>query len=139
MNSGVVAGLFLAHGLITAAIGSAAVTKPDAPGLPNTTLPWWPTPLGRSWLIDGLHLGAGASLGLGLLWTAAGATLAGAGLGLFGVPGLHRIWQPLAIAGGWISVAAVGAAFHPWYALALGINIAIILSDAGTRGPVAVG
>ena len=41
------------------AIGSAAMTKPDAPGLPNTTLPRWPTPLGRYWLIDGLHLGAG--------------------------------------------------------------------------------
>ena len=77
MNSGIAAGLFMAHGLITTAIGSAAVTKPDAPGLPNTTLPWWPTPLGRSWLIDGLRLGAGASFGLGLVWTAAGDNASG--------------------------------------------------------------
>jgi hypothetical protein len=56
MPAALLGGFLVLHGLITAAIGGSALGRPDAPGLPNTNWLGWPTPLGRSWLIDGLHL-----------------------------------------------------------------------------------
>jgi hypothetical protein len=72
-------------------------------------------------------------------WTVAGLALLGAGLGLFGVPGLERVWQPLAMAGAGVSLAALLLYFHPVYVLALGINLAILATRAATRGPLTIG
>jgi hypothetical protein len=138
MPQGLLAGLLLVHGLITTSIGSAAIANPSKPGLPGTSWALWPTPLGRSWVIDGLHLGAGASVAGGVVWGAAGLALLGAGLGLFGLPGLDRVWQPLAVAGGGISVVALVLYFHPIYVIALAINLAILTTQAGTRGPLTI-
>ena len=76
------AGFVVAHGLITTMIGFGGVTKPDAPAM---ALPawfaWWPGPFGRSWLIDAMHLGSGASMFGNGLWLVAGLALLAAGLG----------------------------------------------------------
>jgi hypothetical protein len=138
MAPGLLAGLLFVHGLITTAIGAGAVTKPDAPGVPTTGLSWWPTPLGRSWVVDGWQLGSGASVALGVVWTLGGLALLGASVGLFGVPGLHRVWQLLAVAGGGLSLVAIGLTFHPWYLIALAVNLAIVATQAGARGPLAL-
>jgi hypothetical protein len=83
--------------------------------------------------VDGLHLGAGASAGIGVVWAVAVLALLGAGLGLFGVSGLRGLWQSLALAGGGIGLAAVALSFHPWYLVALLVNLAILVTRAGTE------
>jgi hypothetical protein len=139
MISGVLGVLFFVHGLITTGIGVGGVADGGRrawadPGLPNAPwLSWWPMNLGRSWLIDASPLGpSGYALG-GLIWLASGVAFAGAGLGLFGVPGLRGLWQPLALAGGACGLTAVVLFFHPWYVLALLINLAVLATRAGTE------
>jgi hypothetical protein len=136
MPQALFAGLLVAHGLITTVIGSGAIGDPSKPGLPGTSWAFWPTPLGRSWVLDGLQLGTGASVVGGVVWTAAGLALLGAGLGLFGVPGLRGVWQPLAVAGGGASLVALALYFHPIYLIAVAINLAIVATQAATRGPL---
>lgn len=78
-------------------------------------LSWWPTPLGRSWLLDALPLGAGAARLGGVLWLVAGLGLIAAGLGLVGVPLLHGEWQTSALIGAALSLVALVLYFHPYY------------------------
>ena len=139
MLSGVLAGLFLVHGLITLGNGIGVVVDGGRkawadPGLANAAwLSWWPLNLGRSWLVDAAQLGpSGYALG-GLIWLISGLAFVGAGLGLFGVPGLNGLWQPLALAGGCFGLTAVALFFHPWYVLALLINLAVLATRAGTE------
>ena len=131
-----VAGFVVAHGLITTMIGFGGVTKPDAPAM---TMPawfgWWPGPFGRSWLIDALHLGAGASMAGSALWLVAGLALLGAGLGWFGVPGLSGVWQPLALGGAAVGLVALALYFHPLYVVAVVINVAIVVLVSGALAP----
>jgi hypothetical protein len=138
MPQALLAGLFFAHGLITTAIGLPAVTR-GGDDLPNPGwLGWWPTNLGRSWLLDAVQFGPGGYALGGLLWLASGLAFAGAGLGLFGVPRLRGLWQPLALAGGGCGLVAAALFLHPWYAFAVLINLAVVITQAGTRGPLTV-
>jgi len=133
-----VAGLVVAHGLITTVIGFGGVTRPDAPAL---TLPgwfgWWPGPFGRSWLIDTLHLGSGAMVIGSGLWLAAGLALVASGLGWLGVPVLSGVWQPLAFGGAVAGLVALALFFHPIYLVAVAINVAIVVLASGALVPVA--
>ena len=138
MAPGLLAGFFVLHGLITAASGAGALTNPNAPGLPNTSWAWWPTALGRSWVIDGLHLGTGAALVGGLLWAASGLAFLVAALGVLGVPGLRDVWQPLGLGGGALGLLAMALYLHPWYAIGIAINVAVVaLLSGGVRGATA--
>ena len=127
MPAFVVGGILVAHGLITTVIGITGVTNPNGPAL---ALPswfnWWPGPFGRSWLVDGLQLGSGASVAGGFVWLAAGGALIGAGLGFLGVPGVRDIWQTLAFFGGAVGLLALALYFHPIYLIAALINVAIV-------------
>lgn len=133
-----VAGLVVAHGLITTMIGFGGVTRPDAPAM---TLPawfgWWPGPFGRSWLIDALDLGSGATMVGGGLWLAAGLALAASGLGWLGVPVLSGVWQPLALGGAAVGLVALALFFHPLYLVAVVMNVAIVVLVAGALVPMA--
>lgn len=127
-----VAGFVVAHGLITAMIGFGGISKPNAPAM---TLPawfgWWPGPFGRSWLIDALHLGSGASMAGSALWLIAGLALLAAGLGWLGVPALSGVWQPLAIGGAVVGLVALALFFHPFYLVAVLIDMAILVLVSG--------
>jgi len=131
-----VAGSLVVHGLITTMIGFGGVTKPDAPAM---ALPawfgWWPGPFGRSWLVDALHLGSGASLAGSALWLAAGLALLAAGLGWLGVPALSGVWQPLALGGAALGLVVLALYFHPIYLLAVLINVAIVVLVSGAVVP----
>lgn len=131
-----VAGFVVAHGLITTMIGFGGVTKPEAPAM---TLPawfgWWPGPFGRSWLIDALQLGSGASMVGSALWFVAGLALLGAGLGWLGVPALSGVWQPLALGGAAVGLVALALFFHPVYLVAVLINVAIVVLVSGALVP----
>lgn len=123
----VVGGFLVAHGLITTVTGIAGITNPNSPAL---ALPawfkWWPGPFGRSWLVDALQLGSGATVAGGLVWLAAGLALIGAGLGFLGVPGVRDVWQTLAFFGGAVGLLALALYFHPIYLIAVFINVAIV-------------
>jgi hypothetical protein len=131
-----VAGLVVAHGLITTMIGFGGVTRPDAPAM---ALPgwfgWWPGPFGRSWLIDTLNLGSGATMIGSGLWLVAGLALVASGLGWLGVPGLAGMWQPLACGGAVAGLVALALFFHPFYLVAVLINVAIVVLVSGVLAP----
>jgi hypothetical protein len=117
-------------------IGLGGVTRPDAPA---TTLPawfgWWPGPFGRSWLIDALDLGSGATMVGSGLWLAAGLALVASGLGWLGVPALSGVWLPLALGGAAAGLVAVALFFHPLYLVAVVINVAIVVLASGELVP----
>ena len=55
------------------------------------------------------------------------------------MPVLRAFWQPLGVAGGGVGLPAVSLYLHPWYALALAINVAVVLTGAGaSRLPAAL-
>jgi hypothetical protein len=134
MLQAAVASFLVVHGLITAAIGVGSLA--GGPGAANPAwLSWWPTALGRSWLLDALPLGAGAARLGGALWIVAGLGLIAAGLGLFGTPLLHAGWPALALAGAALGLAALVLYFHPFYVLAVLLNAAILVGVLGLLRP----
>jgi hypothetical protein len=89
-------------------------------------LAWWPGTLGRSWVLDGLNVGSGpAALG-GLVWLAAGLALVGAGLGWLGVSVASDHWQSLALIGAALGLVALALYFHPFYLVAIVIDVVIL-------------
>ncbi|NJD27714.1 MAG: hypothetical protein FIA92_05400 [Chloroflexi bacterium] len=120
-------GFLVVHGLITTMIGVGGVTGPDKPpmALPSW-FSWWPGPFGRSWLFDGLGLGAPAAIVGGLIWLAAGLLLIGAGLGFLGVPVVRDAWPLLALVGAGIGLVALALYFHPIYLGAVAIDVVLV-------------
>jgi hypothetical protein len=116
---GIVIGL---HGLITLAIGGAAVsgapTPPEMNKLPGAG--WYPVPLGDSWL---LHGGA-AQMG-GVLWVLAGIGLLLTAASVFGfvMPGA---WRQVGLVSGALGLAGLALFFHPYYVIAIAANLAIV-------------
>ncbi len=118
--------ILLVHGLITVAIATGSFAR--GPGVPNPGwLSWWPSALGRSWLLDGLGLESTAAATAGaLLWLVGGLALVAAGLGVFGLLVPVAWWRGLAIGGAVVSLLALLLYLHPYYVLGIGINAAIL-------------
>ena len=115
------------HGLITTMIGVGSVTSPNAAPMPVPSwLNWWPGPFGRSWVLDAFNLGSGPAVLGGLLWLAAGLALIGGGLGWLGVLHLGDQWPTLALAGGVLGLLALALFFHPFYLVAVILDLAIV-------------
>ena len=129
----VVVGIVLvAHGLITTMIGFGSMSNPTSAAMPTPSwLGWWPGTLGRSWAFDALNLGSGPALIGGLLWLAAGLALVGAGLGWLGVSVVSNQWQMLALVGAVLGLAALALYFHPFYVVAIVIDVVILVSVWG--------
>ena len=129
----VVVGIVLvAHGLITTMIGFGSMSNPTSAAMPTPSwLGWWPGTLGRSWAFDALNLGSGPALIGGLLWLAAGLALVGAGLGWLGVSVVSDQWQMLALVGAVLGLAALALYFHPFYIVAIVIDVLIVASVWG--------
>jgi hypothetical protein len=124
--------VLVAHGLITAMIGFGSMSGPTAATMPTPSwLGWWPGTLGRSWAFDALNLGSGPAVIGGLLWLAAGLALVGAGLGWLGVPAVSSQWQMLALVGAVLGLAALALYFHPFYFVAIVIDVVIVVSVWG--------
>ena len=117
----------VAHGLITTMIGLGSMTSPNSATMPTPAwLGWWPGTLGRSWAFDALDLGAGSGMIGGLLWLAAGLGLIGAGLGWLGVSPLSDHWPVLALVGAVLGLVALAVYFHPFYVIAIVIDVVIV-------------
>jgi hypothetical protein len=135
MSHALVGVILVAHGLITTMIGFGSMTSPNSAAMPAPSwLGWWPGTLGRSWLLDAMNVGSGpAALG-GLVWLAAGLALIGAGLGWLGVSALSGQWQMLAIVGAALGLVALALYFHPFYLVAVVIDIVIVALVWGRLG-----
>jgi general stress protein CsbA len=119
--------VLVAHGLITTMIGFGSMSSPSAAAMQTPSwLGWWPGTLGRSWAFDALNLGSGPALIGGLLWLAAGLALVGAGLGWLGVSVVSNQWQMLALVGAVLGLAALALYFHPFYIVAIVIDVVIV-------------
>ncbi len=127
MPTVLVGGFLVVHGLITTMIGVGRIADPKGPAmaLPGW-MDWWPGSLGRSWLIDGLHVGSTGSTVGSLVWVAAGVLLAAAGLGFLGAPVLTDSWPALAGVGAALGLAALILYFHPFYLGAVAINVVLL-------------
>src|SRR5688572_24968578 len=114
--------LIALHGLITLAIGGAAVggapTPPEMSKLPGAG--WYPVALGDSWL---LHGGA-AQMG-GVLWVLAGIGLLLTAASVFGFV-LPGAWRQVGLISGVLGLAGIALFFHPYYLIAIAANLAII-------------
>jgi hypothetical protein len=124
--------VLVAHGLITTMIGFGSMTNPNPAAMPAPSwLGWWPGTLGRSWVLDAFDLGSGPAVIGGLLWLAAGLSLAGAGLGWLGVSAVSAQWQLLALVGAVLGLVALALYFHPFYVVAIVIDVVIVVSVWG--------
>jgi hypothetical protein len=121
-------GLFLiAHGLTTMSL--ATVPVPAAGALHTPFFPaWWRPNVDNTWPASRLGLPDGFVRTAGwILWLGALVLLAAAGAGLFGLLGLHAIWQILAAVGAAASLLLLALYWHPWLILGLLINIFVLL------------
>lgn len=76
-------------------IGFGGITRPDAPAMAVPAwFGWWPGPFGRSWLIDAMHLGSGASM-IARRWFGRASRPTGH---VGGLPTSHHVREPLALA-----------------------------------------
>lgn len=112
------------HGLITLAVGGAAVSGAATPTemgrLPGAA--WYPIPLGESWLLRG----GAAQIG-GLVWAFAGIGLLLTAASLFGfvMPGA---WRQLGLVSGTLGLAGLALFFHPYFVIAIALNLGIIVA-----------
>jgi hypothetical protein len=127
MPHAVVGIVLVLHGLITTMIGFGSMANPTSAAMPAPSwLGWWPGTLGRSWALDALSLGSGAAVLGGLVWLAAGVALIGAGLGWLGVAALSDQWPMLAFVGAALGLVALALYFHPFYLVAVVIDVVIV-------------
>ena len=132
MPHAVVGIVLVAHGLITTMIGFGSMSNPSTAAMRSPSwVGWWPGTLGRSWAFDALNLGSGPTVLGGLLWLAAGLALVGAGLGWLGVSAVSGQWQMLALVGAVLGLAALALYFHPFYVVAIVIDVVILVSVWG--------
>jgi len=125
-----IASLLILHGLITAAQSSGSFGSTASGGIQNPSwISWWPTNLGRSWLLSWIGLEKAPFTWIsGLLWLAGGIALAAAGLGILGIIVPTDWWRTLAIAGAAISLFMLVVYLHPLMILGTGLSIAILVA-----------
>ena len=119
--------LLILHGLICAAQAVGSFSSSEGVSNPNW-LNWWPTSLGKSWLLS--QMGTGQSLFtfiVGVLGLVSGVCIIAAGLGLLGFVIPFHWWRPLAGAGAALLLIYFAIYAHPFFAVGIGANIAILV------------
>ncbi|MCX6025476.1 MAG: hypothetical protein NTY23_04320 [Chloroflexi bacterium] len=114
---------FILHGLVHSGLAAAPISK-DATSRPGSFF----THPARSWLLRRLHFTPGATRAVGfslVVLTTLGFVLAG--MAALGVPPLAGTLAPLVIVSSVLSLILLGVFWHPWLALGIVIDIAILL------------
>lgn len=107
------------HGLITLASGLGSASNPKGIAVPGVS--WYQTALGQSWVLPSNMAGLG-----GLLWVVAGVGLVATAAAIIGIAIPTNAWPMLATGSAIVGLIAVALFFHPYYAVAIVVNIAII-------------
>jgi hypothetical protein len=107
------------HGLITFAAGAGSLGNPKGVAVPGTD--WYPTALGQSWVLadDPAKLGAA-------LWLIAGVGLVATAAAVLGIVLPANTWPMLGLFSAMVGLLALALFFHPYYAVAVVVDIAII-------------
>jgi hypothetical protein len=116
----IVFGILVAiHGLITVAVGMGSASNTGGVTAPGTS--WYPVALGQSWLLQGdvARLGGG-------LWVIAGIGLLATAASVFGIVLPSGAWPTLGLISAVTALAALALFFHPYYAIAIVANLAIV-------------
>ena len=125
----IVAVLLILHGLITVAIAGGSFNR-TAPGVPNpASLSWWPVPMGRSWLLSMMGERASGLIApvIGVIWLLGGVAIVAAGMGLLGFIVPVAYWRLLAGLGAALSLIAALLYAHPYYAVGIVADLAILV------------
>ena len=118
--------LVLVHGLITTAIGTGSISNPRGVAVPGTD--WYPVALGQSWMLQGDAAKFGA-----VLWLVAGIGLIATSAAILGVVLPTGIWPTLGLVSAVIGLLALAVFFHPYYAVAVAADVAILLAATVAR------
>lgn len=118
--------LVLIHGLITTAVGAGSISSPQGIAVPGTS--WYPVALGQSWMLHG----DAAKFGAGL-WVIAGIGLVATAAAILGIVLPTGIWPTLGLVSAVIGLLAVALFFHPYYAVAIAVNLAIVFAATFAR------
>jgi hypothetical protein len=113
-------GILLAiHGLITVASGAGSVSNPRGVAVPGVA--WYHTALGQSWVLsdDLAKIGGG-------LWIVAGVGLIATAAAVLGLGLPTNTWPMLGLLSAVLGLMAVALFFHPYYSVAIVVNVAII-------------
>jgi hypothetical protein len=122
--------LLIVHGLISVFQAPGAFGRGTAN--PAWTS-WWPTPLGRSWLLKIVGWENTATSWLAAsLWVVAGLCFLGAAFGLFAN---QEWWRTLAVIGALISLLVLAVYFHPFYVPVIVLNAGIAIALVWFRWP----
>ncbi len=118
--------LLLIHGLITAGISlgmlGGGTSAPENP----SWMSWWPTPVGRSWLLSPLGLEPSIISRLfAIVWVVGGICFLASAGGIFIG---QEWWRTFAIVGAALSVVVLVVYLHPWYWFALALNAGILVA-----------
>jgi hypothetical protein len=117
------------HALITVGIGAGIISNPRGVAAPGTA--WFPVALGQSWLLP-----IGIAKFSGALWLVAGIGLLATGAAILGL-GLPRpAWPTLGLLSALVSLVALALFFHPYYAIAIVVNVAIVAAATVFRSTV---
>jgi hypothetical protein len=119
--------LLLVHGLITTAIGAGSLSNPRGVTVPG--MDWFPVALGQSWMLQGDASRLGA-----VLWLAAGIGLIATAAAVMGIVVPANLWPTLGLASALVGLMAVAVFFHPYYAIAIVVNVAIVAAATVFRG-----
>jgi hypothetical protein len=111
--------LLLVHGLITTAIGAGSLSNPRGVTVPGTD--WFPVALGQSWMLQGDVARLGS-----VLWLAAGIGLIATAAAVLGIVVPANMWSALGLASAVVGLMAVAVFFHPYYAIAIAVDVAIV-------------
>jgi len=114
---------FILHGLVHSGLAAAPIPK-DATSRPLSFF----THPARSWLLRCLHFTPGATRAVGLslvVLTTLGFVLAG--MAALGVPPMAGTLALLVVISSALSLILLGVFWHPWLALGVVIDVAILL------------
>ena len=133
-----IAVILIGHGLIVGAQSLGNFGGGSSQPANPAWLSWWPTTLGRSWLLATLKLeGTLIDRVFGLFWLASGLCIVAAALGVLGFIIPHTLWRTLAIYGASGSLILLLLYLHPFFIVGILVDVATLAALLWAKWPPA--